>query len=88
MTSDPAFSGIVYRRGASGRSTPVLRGTGIRVQAIAVAAQHWRLSAVEIADEYGVGEPQFYEALVYHAAHEAETLAAEAAEGRLAPGHD
>jgi uncharacterized protein (DUF433 family) len=36
---DPDFPGITYRRGVSGWVTPVLRGTGIRVQTIVVDAQ-------------------------------------------------
>ena len=36
---DPNFPGITYRRGASGWVTPVIRGTGIRVQTIAVDTQ-------------------------------------------------
>ena len=32
---DPAFPHVTYRRGASGWPAPVLRGTGIRVQALA-----------------------------------------------------
>ena len=35
---DPRFPQVTYRRGASGVPTPVLRGTGIRVQAAAIAA--------------------------------------------------
>ena len=34
---DPAFPQITYRRGASGIPMPVLRGTGLRVQTIAIA---------------------------------------------------
>ena len=36
--NDPDFPQITYRRGAAGVPTPVLRGTGIRVQTIMVAA--------------------------------------------------
>ena len=39
---DPNFPAITYRRGASGSLSPVLRGTGIRVQTIAIAAQNDR----------------------------------------------
>ena len=46
---DPAFPQIAYRRGAAGIPTPVLRGTGLRVQTIAVAHEHWGMSATEIA---------------------------------------
>ncbi len=46
---DPAFAHVRYRRGAGGRPVSVLRGTGIRVQTIAVAAHDWGLLAAEIA---------------------------------------
>ena len=39
--NDPDFPQITYRRGAAAVPTPVLRGTGIRVQTIVVAAQQW-----------------------------------------------
>ena len=37
--NDPAFPRITYRRGAAGQPMPVLRGTGIRVQTVAVVTQ-------------------------------------------------
>ncbi len=55
---DPAFPQVTYRRGASGRPTPVLRGTGIRVQTMTTAVSAWGLSPAEITDEYGIGEAQ------------------------------
>jgi uncharacterized protein (DUF433 family) len=42
---------IAYRRGASGRPIPVIRGTGIRVQTTAIAAYEWQLEPQQIADE-------------------------------------
>jgi hypothetical protein len=41
---DLAFLHITYVRGASGEFTTVLRGTRLRVQTIAIAAQKWGLS--------------------------------------------
>src|SRR3954468_487017 len=41
---DPALAGITYRVGASRQPTPVIRGTGIRVQTIVGATQTWGLS--------------------------------------------
>lgn len=55
---DPAFPDITYRRGASGQPLPVLRGTGLRVQAVVVAAQQWGLSPNQIAAEYSLTEAQ------------------------------
>ena len=50
---DPAFPRVTYRRGASGNPAPVLRGTGIRIQTVAVAAHQWDLRPDQIATEYG-----------------------------------
>ena len=69
---DPAFPGITYRRGASGRPTPVVRGTGIRVQTIATATRHWGMSAAAIGREYALSEAQVQECLAFHAAHRPE----------------
>ena len=49
---DPAFPNIIYHRGASGLSVPILKGTGVRVQTLAIASQKWGLSPQEIAAEY------------------------------------
>lgn len=53
---DPNFPGITLRRGASGSLVPVLRGTGIRVQTLVIAADH--RSALDIAKEYDLTEIQ------------------------------
>ncbi len=69
---DPAFPQITYRRGASGVPTPVLRSTGLRVQAVAIAHEKWGMSPAQIADEYGLPQRQIAEALAFYAAHRAE----------------
>ena len=46
---DPNFPEVTYRRGAAGKPSPILRGTGIRVQTIAIAAEVWGMSRDEIA---------------------------------------
>ena len=69
---DPSFPQIAYRRGASGIPTPVLRGTGLRVQTIAVAHERWGMSAAEIAAEYDLPTAQVEAALAFFAAHRAE----------------
>jgi uncharacterized protein (DUF433 family) len=80
---DPSFPHITYRRGAAGQPTPVVRGTGIRVQTIVTAAQHWGLSPVEIASEYGLTEQQVTECLAFYAARPAELEASMQAEASL-----
>jgi uncharacterized protein (DUF433 family) len=82
---DPDFPGITYRRGASRQPTPVLRGTGIRVQTIAIAATKWGLSSAEIANEYDLSETQIKEAQAFYETHRAEIDAAIEAESALEP---
>ncbi len=77
---DPAFPHITYRRGAAGNPTPVVRGTGIRVQTIVVAARQWGMSPAQIAAEYGLTEAQVNQALDFYAAHRVELDAGIAAE--------
>jgi uncharacterized protein (DUF433 family) len=84
---DPAFPHVTYRRGASGQPTPVVRGTGIRVQTIVLAAQHWGMAPAEIASEYGLTELQVDECLAFYEAHRAEIDASIQAEERLAAQH-
>jgi len=81
---DPAFPQITYRRGASGAPTPVLRGTGVRVQTIVVAHEQWGMTAAEIAEEYGLTQRQIEEALAFYAAHREEIDARLDSEARLA----
>jgi uncharacterized protein (DUF433 family) len=69
---DPAFPRITYRRGAAGQPTPVLRGTGIRVQTVVVAAQQWELTPAQIATEYDLTKVQVNDALSFYQAHRAE----------------
>ena len=81
---DPAFPHISYRRGASGQPTAVLRGAGLRVQTLVVAAQTWQLSPHQIAAEYDLSVAQVKEALAFYQAYpeeiEATLSAAEAQE--------
>jgi len=80
---DPALPHVTYRRGASGWPVPVLRGTGIRVQTVAVAAQQWKLSPAQIAAEYGLTERQVKETLAFYEAHRQEIEAGIPAEQAL-----
>lgn len=80
---DPRFSLVTYRLGASAVPTPVLRGTGIRVQTVFIAAQQWNMSPAEIAEDYGVPVKQVEEALVFAAEHHREISAHMLAEERM-----
>ncbi|MBL7183758.1 MAG: DUF433 domain-containing protein [Anaerolineae bacterium] len=77
---DPAFPHVTYRRGAAGQPVPVVRGTGIRVQTIVVAAHQWGLTPAQIATEYGLAKAQVNDALAFYDAHRAEIDVAIAAE--------
>jgi uncharacterized protein (DUF433 family) len=80
---DPAFPQITYRRGAARIPTPVLRGTGIRVQTVVVAVRQWGLSPEKVAAEYELTQSQVKEALGFYEAHRAEIDQAIAAEQTL-----
>lgn len=84
---DPEFPLVTYRRSGTGQPTAVLRGTGLRVQTVVLAARHWDLSPAQIADEYGIGEAQVREALAFYAAHRQEIDASIAAEQALEAQH-
>jgi uncharacterized protein (DUF433 family) len=81
--NDPDFPQITYRRGPAGVPTPVLRGTGIRVRTVVVAARQWGLSPEQIAAEYDLTVSQVEEALAFYEAHRTEVDAAMEAEREL-----
>lgn len=80
---DPNFPDITYRRGASGTLSPVLRGTGIRVQTIALAGEN--NSPAEIAEDYDLPLRQVQEALSFYEAHRVEIDAHIQAEAAFEP---
>lgn len=82
--ADPAFPEIAYRQGASGEPSPVVRGTGIRVQAIVIAAHQWGLSIEQLAEEYSLSAAQIQAALAFYSAHQSEIDSAIAAEEAIA----
>lgn len=80
---DPDYPGITYRRGASGTVAPILRGTGIRVQTIILAARDQ--TPAEIAEEYDLPPSQVQEAMGFYKVHRAEIDAHIQAEAALEP---
>jgi len=76
----PAFPGITYRRGASGRPTPFLRGTGVRVQTLVMEVQRWHQDVGQAAAEHELPEARVREALSFYEAHRSEVDAALQAE--------
>jgi len=83
---DPNFPMITYRRGASGWVTPVLRGTGIRVQTVAVDIKHG-MTPDEIAADYELNVNQIREAQAFYEAHRPEIDANIRYENNLAKQH-
>jgi uncharacterized protein (DUF433 family) len=84
---DPRFPQVTYRRGASGWPEPVIRGTGIRVQTLAVANRSWGMSPLEIATDYDLTEAQVSAALAFYEAHRGEIEAAIADEQQREPAN-
>jgi len=80
---DPNFPGITYRRGASGWVTPVIRGTGIRIQTIILEGK-MGLGVEEIASEYGLNKNQIREAQAFYNAYRTEVDASIQIEQELA----
>ena len=83
QVDDPDFPNITYRRGASGILSPVLRGTGIRVQTIILASQN--NTPAEVASDYDLPPSQVQEALGFYKAHRVEIDAHIQAEAALEP---
>ena len=82
-TLKASFSLIAYRQGASGQIFSVVKGTGVRVQTLAIAAQKWGMSAAQIADEYDLSEEQVTEALTFYAVNKEQIDLAIASEQEL-----
>jgi uncharacterized protein (DUF433 family) len=81
---DPKFPGITYRRGASGSITPVLRGSGLRVQTLVVDMQQG-LMPEQIAKEYDLEVTRVKEAQAFYDAHRVEINASIQTEQGLEP---
>lgn len=69
---DPEFPQITYRQGASGHPVAIIRGTGIRVQTIAIAAHRWGMTPNQLTEEYGITESQVTDALGFYTTHQTE----------------
>lgn len=68
---DPKFPGITYRKGASGWVSPVIRGTGVRVQTIAKHLSSG-MQPDQIAEEYGLDYRKIKEAHAFYNVHKKE----------------
>jgi len=65
-TLKASLASITYQQGASGQIFPVIKGTGVRVQTLAIAFHKWNMSTFQIADEYDLSEEQVTEALRFY----------------------
>jgi len=70
--NDQDFPNIAYRRGAASIPTPVIRGTGIRVQTIVVARGQWEMDEEQIASEYDLDLDSVNQALAFYQKHQEE----------------
>ncbi|MBW4561850.1 MAG: DUF433 domain-containing protein [Mojavia pulchra JT2-VF2] len=82
-TLKASFPQIAYRQGANGQLVPIIKGTGIRVQTVAIASQKWGMSPSQIANEYELTETQIKEALSFYAVNKEQIDAAIASEQSL-----
>ncbi|MBW4685131.1 MAG: DUF433 domain-containing protein [Komarekiella atlantica HA4396-MV6] len=82
-TLKASFPQIAYRQGANGQLVPVIKGTGIRVQTVAIASQKWGMSPSQIAHEYEVTEAQIREALSFYTVNKGQIDAEIASEQSL-----
>jgi len=65
-TLKASLASITYRQGASGQIFSVIKGTGVRVQTLAIAFHKLLMSASQIANEYDLSEEQVTEALRFY----------------------
>ncbi|MDY6805304.1 MAG: DUF433 domain-containing protein [Cyanobacteriota bacterium] len=64
--NQPNFPEIIYIRGTSGFMVPVLKGTRIRIQTLAIAKKRWNLSEEQIAEEYNLSLDRVRQALLFY----------------------
>jgi uncharacterized protein (DUF433 family) len=85
--SKGGFSQIAYIRGASGVMVPVLKGTGIRIQTLAVARHRWHLSEEQIAREYDLSLELVGQGLLFYSNYSEEIDSAIATEETIEQSH-
>jgi len=87
QATDSAFPNVAYRQGASGQPVPVVAGTDIRIQTIAIAFHQWGFTKEQLAEEYNLSIPQIDGALAFYAANQAEIEGAMALEAAIEASH-
>ncbi|BAY13254.1 DUF433 domain-containing protein [Calothrix sp. NIES-2098] len=82
-TLKASFPQIAYRQASNGQLVPIVKGTGIRVQTVAIASQKWGMNTSQIKNEYDLTETQVREALSFYAVNKEQIDAAIASEQSL-----
>ena len=82
-TLKASFPQIAYRQGANGQLVPIIKGTGIRVQTVAIASHNWGMSPSQMKNEYDLTEAQIKEALSFYAFNKGQIDAEIASEQSL-----
>ncbi len=86
--SDPKFPNIVYRKGALGVVTPVIKGTGIRVQTVVIGHKTWGEPLERIATDYEIPLELVKSAWEYYLSHTTEIEALIKIDADLEAEHD
>ncbi len=85
---DPDFPSITYKRNTSNQLVPVIRGKGIRVQTIVIAARQWQETEEQISREYDISHKMVKEALGFYDAHKGSVDALIEENEAIARDHD
>jgi uncharacterized protein (DUF433 family) len=85
---DPDFPSVAYKRDTANQLVPIIRGKGIRVQTIVIAAKQWNESVADICKQYDLSKKMVEDALGFYAAHTnlVDSLIAE--NDQLSQAHD
>ena len=86
-TLKASLASITYRQGASGQIFPVIKGTGVRMQTLAIAFHKWNMSASQITGEYDLSEEKVTEALRFYELNKEQIDLAIASEQTLESVH-
>ncbi len=85
---DPRHPRVTYRRGAGDTPTPIVRGSGIRVATLVIAADRWEMTPETLAEEFGLTLDQVNDALAFYADHRAEIDALIEREAAMERAHE
>ena len=66
---DPNFPDITYKLDSENQLVPYVKGKGIRVQTLVIAAYEWKESAAELSMQYDLPQKTVKQALAFYEAH-------------------